>query len=226
MNLKLLRSLIRESIKQSLVENDEQDWDLYDLLNEVKHNVMSEFLGAMKKEKPNSDKKKYLQARQEWEVVPFSIFERQWEEFIKWGYVKPNYIKTIETIEEVITKNILKVTVNTELAGHTSSDPKYAWREFLESSIPENKMEKYVEYLDEHFGDFITEPKGQMRISDYGLEPLQKKLFELRKIHTPEKKLAKIDEILSVIHMRSDIASWFIEGGSRALSNLSGIERD
>ena len=64
MNLKLLRSLIRESIKQSLVENDEQDWDLwdlYDLLDEVKHNVMSEFLGAMKKEKPNSDKKKYLQ---------------------------------------------------------------------------------------------------------------------------------------------------------------------
>ena len=63
-------------------------------------------------------------------------------------------------------------------------------------------------------------------MSDYGLEPLNKKLSELRKIGIPEKKLKKIDEILNVVHQRSDIAGWFVEGGSAALSKLSGMEED
>ncbi len=226
MNLKLFRKFIHENIKSSLNENDDVDWDLYEMLDDIKRQVMDEFLYAVEKEKPNYDSNKYLKARQDWETIPLGVFKRQWEEFIKWGFVKPNYIETLENIEKVITQNILKITVNTELAGHSQVNPEYEWREHLEGRVPENKMEKYIKYLEEHFGDFITESHGQMRISDYGLIPLQNKLSELRKINVPEKKLAKIDEILSVIHMRSDIASWFIEGGTKALAQLSGIDRD
>jgi len=209
------------SEKKIIKEEEDIDWDLYDILNDSKFEVMQEFIDALEKEKPNINKNKFLKARQNWEVIPFSVLQRQWEEFIKWGYVKENYIKTIEEIEKLITKNITKINVNTELAGHTPYSPKYDWQDFLEGKIPEKKMNKFIDYLGYHFCDFIEEPHGQMRISDYGLEKLNKGLSELRKATTPEKKLAKIDYILSVIHQRSDIAAWFVEGGSQALSKLS-----
>ena len=40
----------------------------------------------------------------------------------------------------------------------------------------------------------------------------------------PENKLVLIDKILNVVHQRSDMASWFVQGGSAALSDLSGYE--
>lgn len=78
--------------------------------------------------------------------------------------------------------------------------------------------------LCEKFWDYyIEDPKsGQARISDYGLDPLLKLLDKLRKEKTPEKKLVLMDNILNVVHQRSDIASWFVQGGSLALSKLSG----
>jgi hypothetical protein len=81
-----------------------------------------------------------------------------------------------------------------------------------------------LETLKEAFWDYyIEDPKeGQARISDYGLKPLFKLLEKLRKEKSPEKKLVIMDNMLNVIHMRSDIASWFLQGGSSALSQLSG----
>ena len=87
-----------------------------------------------------------------------------------------------------------------------------------------DNLDEYIEYLDEHFGDWILDERGQWRISDYGLDPLMKKVSELRKIHQPEKKLVKIDEIFAVVHPRSDIAGLFVEGGSRSLSQLSSVD--
>lgn len=59
-------------------------------------------------------------------------------------------------------------------------------------------------------------------ISDYGLEPLVRLAGQLRKASSPEEKLVLIDQMLNVVHQRSDIANWFVEGGSRALAQLSG----
>jgi hypothetical protein len=58
-------------------------------------------------------------------------------------------------------------------------------------------------------------------MSDYGLEPLLKLLYDLMRTDVPEQELVLIDRMLNVVHMRSDIASWFVEGGSRSLSQLS-----
>ena len=224
----LVRLPRKKNINENLLkENENIDWNLYDLLDDVKRDVMSEYISAVEKEKPNAEKGKYLKARQEWEVIPLSTLKRQWEEFIKWGFVKPGYIVTIEKIENLITKNICKINVNTLLAGHTPDDPKYEWKEFLEgSNILDNKLEEYIKYLDDNFGDFILDEKNMFRISDFALEKLNKAMIELRKAPTPERKLAKIDHILSIIHMRSDIASWFVEGGSSGLASLSGIDRE
>lgn len=216
---KKIKQILNEEFEKSfLFEEDDLDHDFYDLYFDMKSRVMDEYLEALNKEKPESNSD--FKAKQKWETIPFSTFKRQWEEFIKWGYVKPTYEKTLQKIQDVITKNVLKVTVNTELAGHTPHDPTYDWIEHLGDNFPKDK----IEYIENYFGDFIEDENGQLRISDYGLESLQKKVLELRKIHDPAKKLVKIDEILNVIHQRSDIAGWFIEGGTRALNKLSGLE--
>jgi len=45
---------------------------------------------------------------------------------------------------------------------------------------------------------------------------------QVHKAKSPEEKLVLLDQMLNVVHRRSDIANWFVEGGSHALSQLSG----
>ena len=81
----------------------------------------------------------------------------------------------------------------------------------------------YVKMKDKFFEFYGEDPKsGQAYISDYGLEPLEKYLQQLRRLSRPEDKVVMIDKMLNVVHMRSDMASWFVEGGSNALAQLSG----
>ena len=82
--------------------------------------------------------------------------------------------------------------------------------------------EKAIEALKERFYDYyIEDPEiGQARISDFGLNPLQNLLIQLRNTHKAEQKIP-IDLMLNVVHQRSDLASWFVKGGSHALSDLS-----
>lgn len=70
---------------------------------------------------------------------------------------------------------------------------------------------------------YMDDPNHELGgfISDYGLEPLQKLLGQLLRTESPEQKVPILDQMLNVVHQRSDIASWFVEGGSSALSKLS-----
>jgi hypothetical protein len=88
-------------------------------------------------------------------------------------------------------------------------------RGMLFSELKEKFFDYYMSDEQQNMGGFI---------SDYGLEPLVKLSGQLRRDRTPEEKLITIDKILNVVHQRSDIAYWFVEGGSRALSQLSGYK--
>lgn len=100
------------------MESDDIDWDLHELMNDIKMEQMSQFHHAMMQEKPDESEGRHLQARQEWNTVDISLIKRQWEEYMKWGKVLPRYEKSIESIEKIFTENILKVTFNTEMSGH------------------------------------------------------------------------------------------------------------
>jgi len=89
--------------------------------------------------------------------------------------------------------------------------------------------EKFYELLFEEmtgrfFDYYMNDPEGKMGgfISDYGLRPLEELLVQLLRANGAEEKLPIIDRMLNVVHQRSDIASWFVEGGSHALAQLSG----
>lgn len=223
-----MKLIIKKLLKEALInisEND-VDWDLYEIMDDCKSEAFQQLAEAIEREKPNPEEGIYIKARQPWKVIPFSQLEILWEAFIKTGQVPEKLIRSLEQIEELITKNICKVTINTEMCGHTPSDPKYDIKDYFKSHIPEDELDAYIKLFEECYWDWCDDPQGQGRISDYGLKPLHKYLAELRKLGKPEQRLAKVDQILSVIHMRSDIAGWFVEGGSQALSQLSGQERN
>lgn len=222
LDLQEVRLIMRREIKKQLNESDDIDWELHDLMDDVKYKMFGEYISAVEKEKPDPENGKYLKARQPWTVVPFAQLKTVWEAFIDQGKVPDRMWVMLDKIEEVITENICKININTEMAGHSPNSPKEEWRQYL----GDDASEEYIDYLDASFGEWIEDKSGQWRLSDYGLKPLNIKLAELRKIGIPEKKLKKIDEILNVVHQRSDIAGWFVEGGSSALSQLSGMEEE
>ena len=140
--------------------------------------------------------------------------------------------------EKPIDKDQLEIDFDNTGKGHKVKDIgerkcNDVTNSYLDRFIEENDIEelsdielrdKLSEELAEKFSGYYGEdPKsGQAYISDYGLQPLMSLAFQLKKQTKHEEKLVTIDKMLNVVHQRSDIASWFVEGGSRALSQLSG----
>ena len=72
------------------------------------------------------------------------------------------------------------------------------------------------------FYDWMQMPDGSDAWSDYGLRPLFEILQEYNdNKSTPEQTLVLINRALDVSHPRGDMASIFIEGGSRTLTQIS-----
>lgn len=271
-----LQEILNEEIHFLLEEEyDDMDWDLYESKNKITELIFDDFLN-----RNNDDYSKYGP----WTLIPYNTLKRLWEDYMKYGYVR--YPKQLHKIEGIMTRNILKIWIFTELAGHTPIPTDDVYEEHLDHYVEqfikcyfekfedpdqleidfddpkggggkkkidpftsskcepfrdkflENKMEEFnlkekefdeikeklIYELSNRFLEYyIEDPKeGQGRISDYGLEPLIRLLEKLRREDSPEKKLVIMDNILNVVHQRSDIAAWFVQGGSFALSQLSG----
>jgi GNAT superfamily N-acetyltransferase len=150
--------------------------------------------------------------RMEWEVVPAARLIKIWNDYMKTGFVRDE--KGIDMIAGIILTNIAKLNVNTILCGHDSQDPvKYA-EEILDEELPED-------YFDND-NAFFEDENGSWLISDYALKPLSQYELQLRQAKTSEQKLQIIDRILNIIHQRSDLAGWFVQGGRATLNRLAG----
>ncbi len=200
--MKNIYKIVCEEVRNFIREynDDDTDWDLYDRLDQVKRNILSGFL---------EDKKRGIK-EQPWKLIPFSRLKKIWEDYMRTGIVRDT--AGLEMIEDIITENILKLYVNTELFGHTPVDPS---DDFEEYGYTEQDVEDFYDYVKE-ISDYAFSDFGGSRP---GLTTL---LAQVRKARTPEEKLPILDQILNVVHQRSDLAALFVEGGSRALSQLSG----
>ena len=152
--------------------------------------------------------------RQPWTLIPFGRLKKIWEDTHRMGFVRDE--SGFNMIENILEENTMKLDCNTELLGHAQYLPKDDLEDMGYSE--EMLREKWNEDGDVYF----EAPNGQLRISDYGLKPLFKNLDMLKKQTDPIKKMMYMDMMLNVVHQRSDLASWFVEGGSGALSQLSG----
>lgn len=148
--------------------------------------------------------------KQKWEVVPFEKLRKVWDSFGRYGYVKN--VTALEEIGSLMVENVFKVSANTEMAGHSTANPK---------DLAESTGHEWTDELDEKFGDHILDESGHWRISDYGLGPLESLVYEYLAADTPERKLVVLDDMLNIVHQRSDIAAWFVQGGTKSLIKLA-----
>lgn len=210
------KNMITRSIQDGL--NEEKDY--YDFYDESPvYTVILEFI---------SDKKRGV-GRKQWNLIPAQQYHNALKEFMQYGQFMRFPTKYIEQWTKLITKNVLDIYAITELAGHSSSFP---YDDFLEAFGFVRDSKKYNqlngdynacdEFLDKlGFYDWANLPDGSDAWSDYGLKPLFKLIKELEENTTPEQQIVTINKVLDVIHQRGDLASAFIEGGSKTLYGIS-----
>jgi hypothetical protein len=158
------------------------------------------------------------------------------------GYWVKEQINCLLPLTGKVNTNQLEIPFNNPKQGHVKKEPvpdpepckvqihpfaqKIYNEEYDEDTMSrENFCELLYEKMTARFFDYYMWDSEGIKggfISDYGLEPLIKLVRQLHATTSPEEKLVLIDQMLNVVHQRSDIANWFVEGGSRALAQLSG----
>lgn len=203
-------------LKPLIMEREwtEKEYDFHESLEDVIRDAIREFINR----KPS-------QKYQKWAVIKFPRLYKIWNDFVKMGVVRDE--KGIDEIESIILRNILKLEANTILLGHSNVNPDEYWRdEYDEDNGWDNMSEAEQEEFTEDFVYFASDPKsGHMRISDYAMDKLFALASKLLRQNEYDQKLYIIDRILNIVHQRSDLASWFVEGGRRSLAKLSDTEQ-
>lgn len=206
------KNMIQKSIQES-----KDYYDFFDVDYVV--DTISEFL---------SDKEKGIKKKR-WKLIPFIQYKNALIEFMRYGKFMRFPSKYIDQWVNIVTMNTLTLKACTELAGHTQWFP---FDEFCDAFGFEEDSDEYEKYYNnyENCSNFLGEigmydwmmlPDGTPSFSDYGMEPLLKLIAELEEQNTPEEKIVVINKILDVYHQNGDLASGFIEGGSRSLSQIS-----
>lgn len=147
--------------------------------------------------------------RAPWRLVQAKRLEKIWTDVADQGVVRDE--KGLNLIKERFVENYSRLSVNTVLAGHA----EYSFQEELEESFgtPE-EVEAFVSWA-------VETEDGGMRISDYALEKLFPLCASALEANDPGEVLVLCDLMLSVTHQRSDLASWFVEGGQATLNKLA-----
>ena len=153
--------------------------------------------------------------QQPWKVVPAARLVRIWSAAAKTGMVRD--VKGLDAIAEVIIDNIVRLYINTEIAGHTARDPA----EFLQSYniVDDGERDRFIDWA-------VDTEDGAWQLSDYGFPRLTDLAAQIHEADTAEAMLVYIDMALNVSHERSDLASWFVQGGTATLNAIArGDER-
>lgn len=175
----------------------------FEIYDTEKSNLIYEFL-----ENPNG--------KQSWKFLPFPRVMKIWSDFSKTNIIRDD--KGLDLIGTIIIENIAKVYANTMLSGHTQNDPKYE----LDDILPEGM--DISEFDWDAFYEYITDDSsGHIRLSDYAMDDLLEDAARILDATTDVDKIISIDRALNRIHRRSDIAGWFLQGGTDDLNKLSSM---
>jgi hypothetical protein len=179
---------------------DDQWYEYNDLLHELMDNAVYQFLEIRK------DKRRLKV--QPWRVMPEKRIGKIWSDYAKTGIVRDE--SGVEELARIAFENIAKLDINTQMAGHSSRSYEDIAEEY---EIPVSVIEEY--------GDYAIDENGDSRITDYAMNRLISAGAEVFIAQTAEEKVLALDKLLNIVHQRSDLASWFVEGGRRSLDQLS-----
>ena len=162
-----------------------------------------------------------------------SMYKQALSEFMKYGEFVKFPTRYIYQWMAIIMANTAKIHSITAIAGHDRWCPidEFVDHYFMGDNDlwDEYKQEHYNDdyddmcaYLDNNgFYDWIKLPDGSDAWSDYGLQPLEEICQEYNENMSPEEVIVLINRALDVTHQRGDLASAFIVGGSKTLSDIS-----
>jgi len=199
-----------DHLDENILYNKWEDYSVYDLLEE--------FL---------SDKDNGIETVQ-FNLIPAAQYTNLLRRFM--SVPNPQMARIPESIVnewlDDIATNTLKIQYITDLAGHSSSFPTEDCEDvFGEDTADWSDYESASEYLDNiGFYDWCKLPDGSDAWSDFGLEPIWKIFKECEDDSEGYEKLMIINRVLDVGHCRGDLASAFIEGGSKTCSEISNME--
>ncbi len=151
-----------------------------------------------------------------WEKIKPLQLKLTWESFMRTGVVL--HEKLVDKLVTIIAENTIMLEIMSSCMGHTEyCGVKEMISIYEPSSYYRRKL--FRVFHDEDWAEFSNR---QPLLSDFALKPLNDLLFKLLSEKDYGQKIVLMDRMLNVIHMRSDLAELYVEGGSRTLSQLSG----
>ncbi len=201
---------ISESVENNPVYRFQEEYDEYSLL--------SDFV---------SDKEDNIDTVQ-FELIPAFQYKNLLKRYMSAPNPQMARIpeKIVDEWLEMTARNFLKVVYITEFAGHSSYFPTDYCEDMFgdEDGVDWSDYEEASKKLDEiGFYDWCKLPDGSDAWSDFGIEPIYKIFSEYEQNMESFEKLMLLNRILDVGHWRGDLASAFIEGGSKTCSEISDI---
>jgi hypothetical protein len=192
----------------ALFEND-NEWEVFlDLYNHTAYEILTDFL---------ANPKGHLSLRR----IPKAALVKVWGEYAKYG--RDPDPELVDKLCMMMVKGIAVLSVCTRLQGHTDDGSDhysvfkdtFSWeREETYQRVNEDDLYAYL-VVDIGFhnrSDTIS------MWSDFGVRPLQALVPGLLSDHfTPVQRMRVLDQALNVVHQRSDLAAFFVEGGSQTL---------
>lgn len=189
---------------------DHENW--FSFKEEVQREMLNSFNKAMSipGRKPKGGRMYTLHVISKQEIKNFYV------SWLKYGFVRNE--KQAEKLKSRILYNTMVILNTTYLYGHTSLSPK---EDLEDAGVNFSRWESFE-------GSFFFSHENSWLISDYAQKTLEKFGFELFLEKNPDRYIFIITKIFDIVHMRSDLAAVFIEGGSSTfveLSNLTKYER-
>ena len=210
-------NMLFENIKYENIhinESDNYENPYYEYLEDYGENyVLNEFFFNNK-------------GKQDWGVlINPDMYAKALREFTKHGKLVRFPSKYVYQWMGIIMKNTAILRANTDLAGHSMAFPGYEVAEIAKEvddiEIGEN-YEEGSEWLEKKgLYDWMQMPDGSDAWSDFGIEPLENIFLEYNEELPAEKVLVLVNRALDIGHMRGDMASIFIQGGSKVLSKIA-----
>ncbi len=145
--------------------------------------------------------------RAQWRVVPAERLKRIWQDSAQLGFVRDE--KGLMSIRDRFVDNYLRLGVNTAISGHAT----YTYQEVLDDHFESEEIEQFV--------DWAIQCETGWRLTDIGIARLFPLCAAAAEATDPADILVLCDLIMNVAHQRSDLASWFVAGGSQTLSELA-----
>lgn len=190
-----------------------EQWSrVYDLMEDYTHaDLLEEFI---------RDKRNGITVKK-WNTIPFEQYRNVRERFLQNPEMARIPLNLVMSWFDIIVHNTLSISYITDFAGHSQYFPEddimYVFSEQVDGF---HDGCKFLE--SQGFYDWAKLPDGSDAWSDYGLSPLYKIIDEFSENMEAGQIMILIDRALDVGHCRGNLASAFIEGGSKSCSTVTG----